>query len=284
MGKIFDALEKANKLSNNTSRAIQRKTKDIKGEVSKAPQKAIGNIVPFANPKECTTDNKGLNQNLIAFHEPHSVEAEIFKGLRTNLLFPSDSKPPRSIMVTSATSGDGKTFVSANLAVSIAQGVDDHVLLIDTDIRNPSIDKMFGMEGVKGLSEYLAKGSNVAENLVKTMVNKLTILPAGQISHNPTELLTTKKMKMLLNEVVTRYDDRFIIIDSAPPSVAPEAGAITKYVDGIIVVIKAGKTPKKEVMEVIERLGKEKILGVVFNYSDMSAKKYYGYGKSYSYK
>jgi Mrp family chromosome partitioning ATPase len=88
-------------------------------------------------------------------------------------------------------------------------------------------------------------------------------------------------MKILLEEVKNRYDDRYVIIDSAPPSLAPETAAISKYVDGIILIIKAGITPKKEIDEVIEQLGKEKIFGVVLNYSDQSSKKYYGYGKLY---
>lgn len=88
-------------------------------------------------------------------------------------------------------------------------------------------------------------------------------------------------MKALLDEVKNRYEDRYIIIDSAPPSLASETAAIANYVDGILIVVKAGKTPRKEVKEVIEQLGKEKILGVVLNYSDQSSKKYYGYGKSY---
>lgn len=277
MGKIYEALGKAGNPSSGTTKLlpIQKSANNNGTQV-----KTVANVVPFSSSASMAT-GEGFDQNLITFHQPHSVESEIFKVLRTNLLFPSEGKAPKSILVTSALPGDGKSFVSANLAISMAMGVEEHVLLMDADIRNPSIDQMFGIGNVSGLSDYLAKGSNIAENFVKTAVNKLTILPAGRPPNNPTELLTTQKMKTLLDEVKNRYDDRYIIVDSAPPTLASETAAIAKYMDGILLVIKAGKTPKKEIDEVIEQLGKEKILGVVLNYSDQSSKKYYGYGKSY---
>ena len=88
-------------------------------------------------------------------------------------------------------------------------------------------------------------------------------------------------MKTLIKEVTQRYEDRYIIIDSAPPLVAPETSAIANYVDGIILVIKSGKTPRAAISEVIEQLGKDKIQGLVLNHSSQVIKKYYGYGKSY---
>jgi exopolysaccharide/PEP-CTERM locus tyrosine autokinase len=277
MGKIFDALGKAGSPSNDTtSLPLKKKSAGNSGTLAKK----AANVVPFSSSAS-TAIHDGFDQNLITFHSPNSVEAEIFKVLRTNLLFPSEGKPPKSILVTSALPGDGKSFVSANLAISLAMGVEDHVLLMDADIRNPSIDLMFRIGNVQGLSDYLTVGSNVAENLVKTAINKLTILPAGRPPHNPTELLTSQKMKTLLDEVKNRYDDRYIIVDSAPPALASETAAIAKYVDGILIVIKAGKTPKKEIDGIVEQLGQEKILGVVLNYSDQASKKYYGYGKSY---
>jgi exopolysaccharide/PEP-CTERM locus tyrosine autokinase len=277
MGKIYDALGKSITPSGRAAKIPYEKKIGNKRD---GQAKTKNNVVPFANAIQQTHDG-GFDENLITFHRPHSIEAEIFKVLRTNLLFPSEGKPPKSILVTSALPGDGKSFVSSNLAISMAQSVEEHVLLIDSDIRNPSIDQMFGLGPVSGLSEYLAKGSNIAENLVKTAVKKLTIIPAGQSPQNPTELLTTQKMKTLLDEVKNRYEDRYVIIDSAPPSLASETTALANYVDGILIVIKAGKTPRKEIDEVIEQLGKEKILGVVLNSSDQLGKKYSGYGKSY---
>lgn len=276
MGKIFEALERA------TRHARHKDASPVKGKKkggTQPPNK--GNVVPFANLKTSVMDLE-FDQSLVTYHDPQSVEAELFKVLRTNLLFPAKGRPPKSIMITSAVPGEGKSFVASNLAISIANGVEEHVLLVDADVRRPSIHEFFGLgHQTGGLSDYLLTGTNVSKHFVKTPVDKLTILPAGSPPENPTELLSTQKMKALLHEVSQRYKDRFIIIDSAPCSMASETAAIAKHVDGIIIVVRAGKTPRKAVTEVIEQLGKEKVLGVILNHSDQIAKKYYGYGKSY---
>lgn len=274
MGKIFEALEKAKRPAESQRSSLTGKRK------SGVHKSTTDNVVPF-NAGRPTPATEDMDQNLIALHKPQSVEAQVFKNLRTNILFPSAGKPPKSILVTSALPGEGKSFVCANLAISIAQGLEDHVLLIDADLRKPTIDNFFGIGQVPGLSEYLVGGEDVSKHFIKTTVQKLTVLPAGKPPHNPTELLTTQKMKALLNEVTRRYDDRHIIIDSAPPSLASETAVVAKYVDGIIMVVRAGKTPRSEITDVIKQLGKEKIVGIVLNHSDQFLKKYYGYGKSY---
>lgn len=273
MGKIFDAMEKAGQ-PKEFKRAPFYKTNRRRG-ASKSEK-----VVPIANHMYSAQGQK-LDPNLIAYHAPQSVEAELFKVLRTNLLFPSSGKAPRTIMVTSATPGEGKSFVSANLAVSIAQGVEEHVLLIGADIRRPALKQIFGIEQTDGLSEYLSTGSDVAKYFAKTIIPKLTVLPAGQTPNNPVELLTTQKMRALLKEVAIRYEDRFVIMDTAPASLASETTAIAKYVDGVIIVVRAGKTPRRAVSEVVDMIGREKVLGIVLNDSDQFASRYYGYGKSY---
>jgi protein-tyrosine kinase len=275
MGKISDALDKATRQGrqkNSTSAKDKKKG-------GRRPSND-GNVVPLANLKNFVADQK-LNPMLVTFHDPQSVEAELFKILRTNLLFPSTGQPPKSILVTSAMPSEGKSFIAANLAISIAQGVDEHVLLIDADVRRPSVHQFFGLGQTGGLCDYLRTGTDVSKHFIKTPIEKLTILPAGSPTTNPAELLTTQKMKALLGEVSRRYEDRFIIIDSAPSSLAAETSAMTNYVDGFIVVVRAGKTPRKAITEVIEQLGKEKVLGIILNHSEQSIKKYYGYGKSY---
>lgn len=270
MGKIFDALEKADR---NYARALP-----ISNKMPNNEDEGRDKVVPLANSSKYTTGRK-LDANLITFHSPQSVEAELFKVLRTNLLFPAKGNVPKTILVTSPLPSDGKSFVSSNLAVSIAQGVEEYVLLVDCDIRKSSIHAMFGYQQVKGLSDYLKQGNDLSQYLLKSPVPKLTILPGGNPPANPTELLTSRKMKKLLEEVSTRYDDRYIIIDSPPPSVAAETSAIEKIVDGVIVVVRYGKTPRSAVTKLIDQIDKEKLLGVVFNYSDQVFKKYYGYGK-----
>lgn len=274
MGKIFDALEKANTQASKHIVSVRNRS------ANRTDDRSTENVVAIGNAREVTPDRR-LHKNLVAYHAPQSVEAEYFKVLRTNLLFPAKGKPPRRILITSALPNDGKSFVSSNLAVSIAQGVEEYVMLVDCDMRKPTIHSYFGYGQAVGLSEHLSSGMDLAKVLLKTAIPKLTLLAAGQAPNNPTELLSSKKMKALLDEVANRYDDRFILIDSPPPSMASETTAILNYVDGVILVVKSGVTPKHAVSEVVAQIGKDKILGIVLNFSDLTLKKYYGYGKKY---
>jgi protein-tyrosine kinase len=229
------------------------------------------------SPSGISLDN--IDPNLVSVVNPQSLETEIFKVLRGKILFPASGKPPRSIMVTSAVPGEGKSFVAANLAVNMARNIEDQVLLMDCDLRRPSMHRMFGLGRVKGLSEHLSNGNRIADLLIKTGIGKLSIFPSGTPPHNPSEVLSSAKMATLLNELKARYQDRYLIIESPPPMLAPETNAIAKQVDGIIVVIKFGSTPIDAVEELIDNLGKEKIIGAVINRFDARTNRYYGYRK-----
>ena len=182
-------------------------------------------------------------------------------------------------MVTSAVPCEGKSFVASNLAVSIAQNIDEHVLLMDCDIRKATIHSNFGFDETAGLSDYLSKKTSLSSLLLKTNVNKLTILPGGKPPENPAELMSSNQMSKLLRELTSRYTDRYIIIDSPPPHLTSETSVIARQVDGILLVIKSGSTDRKLVEELIEMMGKDKILGVVLNWFDMRSMKYYSYSK-----
>ena len=274
MGKIFDALEK-----HGAQKPEIGSLKGYKNVAAKADE-GTSNVVMIGNSNKIES-HFSMHDKLVAYHHPDSVEAEIFKVLRTNLLFPSGGKPPRKILVTSALPGDGKSFVAANLAISIAKGIEEYVMLIDCDMRRPTIHSLFGYGQVSGLREHLSSGMDISKILLKSPIPKLSILPAGHPPQNPTELLSSKRMKIFIDEAAERYDDRFLIIDSPPPSVAAETNAMAKLVDGVIVVVAAGKTPKNIVNETIEQIGKENIIGIVLNYSEQALKRYYGYNKSY---
>lgn len=271
MGKIYDALEKSEK---DKKPAVE----SIKGSVVDF-YKDKGKKKDPVDLKSTIVINENVDKNLVTYLNPQSLESEMFKILRGNILFPAKGEPPRSILVTSALPGEGKSFVSTNLAVSIAQNINEHVLLVDGDIRKPSVHKYLGYDETKGLAEYLSEERPLSDVLLKTGVKKLSVLPGGRPPHNPAELLSSKKMSQLLEEVKERYSDRYIIIDSPPPQLTAETGAIARQVDAIIIVVKYGSTPREIVVELVETLGKEKIIGCVMNWFDMRSSTYYGYGK-----
>jgi len=271
MGKIYDALEKSQKERKPTVATNKGAIVDFYEKTSRKEQ-ASGLQQPIIS------DDR-VDRNLVTYLDPQSLESEMFKILRGSLLFPSEGVPPRSILITSALPGEGKSFVATNLAVSIAQNINEYVLLVDADIRKPSVHHYFGFNQTNGLADYLRQPSPLADMLLKTGIDKLTILPGGHPPHNPAELLSSRAMSALLKEVTERYSDRYIVIDSPPPQLTAETSAIARQVDGIVIVVKYGSTPRQMVEELVDTLGKEKILGCVMNWFDLRSSSYYGYGK-----
>jgi capsular exopolysaccharide synthesis family protein len=231
--------------------------------------------------KKALPEAAKIEPDLVSLANPDGPEAELFKLLRTRILFPPSGRPPRTILVTSAVAEEGKSFVASNLAVNIAKNVDEHVLLVDCDLRKPSIHTKFGFNGVKGLSEYLTAGLELSSLFLKTGVAKLTLLTSGAPPPNPSELITSSKMAALIEELKARYDDRYVILDSPPPLMAPETSAIAQWVDGILVVVKFG-TPMDLVQELVSHLDREKIIGVVINKVNQREFRSYSYKKYYT--
>ena len=242
---------------------------------------------PAAASKDLFNE-QAIDKSFVSLMDPQSYESEQFKILRTNLLYPVSGTPPQSILVTSSRPGEGKSFVSCNLAISIAMNVNRHVLLIDCDLRKPDIHYRFGFGPVRGLSEYLSDHTDLASLLLKTKVDKLTILPGGTTPPNPSELMSSEKMTELLEEVKYRYHDRLIVIDTPPPSMAAETAFLARQVDGIVVVSQHGQTPRADLEDLINRMGSEKIIGTVLNFMEARSR-YYGYkrygqyGRRYGY-
>ncbi len=219
-----------------------------------------------------------LDQGLVTLLSPQDHEAECFRMLKTSILFAPAGPPPRAILITSSNPGDGKSFVAANLAISIAQGPDTPVLLIDCDMRKPTLHRLFGFADSPGLSEYLHDGADLQPLIRKTDAARLHILPAGSIPRNPSELLASERMSSLVNDLTNRHG-LFVVIDSPPATMTADPVILAKFVSGIILVSRYGKTRVADVQMVVEKLGRKKITGHVINRYQHSIREYYGYRK-----
>ena len=238
MGKMFEALQKAEK--------------DRIQEPRREPVKTIA-------------DDTVLDNKLVSFFQPGSIVAEQFRKLRTYLFRPGLQNPPKTILVTSAFSGEGKSLIAINLAISIAIELNSYALLVDCDLRNPTLSRWFGLQKSKGLSDYLLGNDELPDFLVKTQIDKLGLLCGGSSQENPVELIGSKKMESLVDELKSRYEDRYIILDSSPVLATTEPNVLDKMVDAIILVVRAGETPRESVQQAINMLKTDKIIGVVLN-------------------
>ncbi len=228
-----------------------------------------------------------LDDHLYMYHMPYSYTAEQIRKLRTFLFHMPDKAPPRVLMVTSALPSEGKTVIASNLAISIAKGEDQHVLLVECDLRKPSMYNLFKYPPSKGVAEILQGTAEVADCLIKTPIDKLTILPAAkEAPANPSELLESKRLSQLIEELAQRYTDRFLVIDTSPIQATVDPKIIADQVEGIIVVARYRYTRESDFRMAMDSLPRNKILGTVLNAVDeLPAKKYkykkYNYHKYY---
>ena len=243
--------------------------------IASTSPRELGNITKF--PLKRRNELLKRRDDLLTVSEPSSVIAETFKVIRTLLMMKIRERGVKTVLVTSSLPLEGKSFVAANLAVSVALDFDKHVLLVDADVKRPTLHEIFKTEPKLGLTDYLMNGHHNLVDLIQTeILTKLSFIPAGSFQKNSSELLASQKMKQLMKEVKDRYDDRYIIFDS-PPAQISETLALANFVDGVLLVVKSGETAKKLVKKTVAVLGRDKILGVVLNQCDVTPKAYYQY-------
>ena len=191
---------------------------------------------------------------------------EVFKTLRSRILHPLDDKKiPKTILITSALPKEGKSFVTANLGISLAHGMDQHSLLVDCDLRKPAMGRLFGLDNRLGLVDYLRDEASLPELITKTSIKTLSVIPSGKPPANPAELLGSTRMAALVEELSSRYEDRIIIFDSPPMLVAAESSVLAGQVDAVILVVRQSCSGKAQIQKMIDVIGEERILGLVFN-------------------
>lgn len=211
----------------------------------------------------------------IVEEKPKSVAAETYRTLRTNLQYSSFDKEYKVIVVTSSEPGEGKSTTAGNLAISLAQG-EKRVILIDCDLRKPSLHKKFKVSNLMGLSDVLI-GKEVIETAGSRYKKNLTVLTAGKIPPNPAEMLGSKAMTALLLELQTEFD--YVILDTPPALAVADSQILATKADGVILVVKAEKTKKELVQNSINLLKKVNahIIGTVLNGVENRKNKYYYY-------
>jgi len=190
------------------------------------------------------------------------------------------------IMVTSSVASEGKTFTSLNLAISIAMEMDQTVLLIDSDLAKPGLSKMLGIDGSKGLTDYLSNDTKDLRHVLKhTDIPKLTVMGAGTAHGRSTELLTSRAMERLLNELATRYPDRIIIFDTPPLLATTESVALARQMGQICLVVESALTPQYVVKQALALLHSTESVSLILNKVKpellSAGRGYYGYGYGY---
>lgn len=282
MSRLERAMENASYLVNATgSGAVKAK------EAENASVQTIQRhtLPPPMDGAELKT--KIENPLLATLCDPQSPASEEYRKLKSVVsAFAQQGEFKNVIMVTSSVRGEGKSTTSLNLAISLAQELDHTVLLVDADLRKPSLQEYLGMKTGKGLSDYLKGEAVLSELLIKIGIGRLTLLPAGTPLINPVELFSSQKMRDFIVEIKIRYPDRFIIIDTPPILPFAETRSLGALVNGVLFVIREGEVTPENLQEAINTFDSTKLIGAVYNDATQASLSrhyhYYGYGYGYS--
>lgn len=208
---------------------------------------------------------------------------ESYKTMRTNLIFSLSTSDKKIVAVSSALPGEGKSTISANLAIAFSQLNENKVLLIDADMRKPVQHRLFNVKNNAGISEYLGKMKQKAECIKKSDVPNLDIITSGSLPPNPSELLGSEQMEKLLTQVSAEYD--YILIDMPPVNIVSDPLTIGRSISGMVVVTHYGKTTFDDLDELMRKVqtSDTKLLGLVLNEIKSKHNGKYGYSKKYKY-
>jgi protein-tyrosine kinase len=220
----------------------------------------------------------GIAEQLVSLVAPGSIAADQYRTLRYSIENRRKDSGLHAIAVTSPSPGDGKTVTTLNLAGALAQAQDARVLVIDADLRKPSVAAYLALDGLRspGLSDALRNPRFELHQIVRHLKGfNLWVVPAGPPELAPYELLSSPRLDALLREA--RRDFDCVLVDTPPTLLMPDCRLIERWVDGLIMVVAAHKTPRKLVAEALNQLDPAKMLGVVFNADDKPTSSHYGY-------
>jgi capsular exopolysaccharide synthesis family protein len=235
--------------------------------------------VPSIDPELRQAPAPELDGCLVAALAPHSLAAEQYRSLRTRIKRAENGRLVRAIVITSPSKGDGKSLTAANLALTMAQEFQQRILLVDADLRRPAVHQLFGVPEGPGLSDVLMGTTELSDALLTLPEHSLTVLTAGSACHHPAELLGSSSMRRILDTLRTRFDR--ILIDMPPVAPLADLQVVAPMADGVLMIVRAGITPKPAIEAALAGIDASKVLGLVLNETGTpaaGAAGYEGYG------
>ena len=235
----------------------------------------------YTQTKVVKVPDETLRKNRVLAGSPEEPWVNAYKLLRTRVLHRlREMDNANTLAITSPAPGAGKSLTSINLALSIALEVNKTVLLVDADLRRPSLHTYLGLKPKYGLSDYLTRGIPLEKMLINPGIGRFVVLPAGRQRSDSAELLTSPRMEKLVKELKQRYHSRYIIYDLPPMLAVADVLAFAPYVDATMLVVEEGKSREEDIAHSCELLQKMNFIGAVLNKSRERTKGYYSY---YSY-
>ena len=256
MGRIQEALKKAEE-----SRARNATGAAGSGRDGAAAALGTGSATSFA--LSAALRDSEVDPHVIALLDPQSPIAEEYRTLRANLQSLSSQEPLKVFVVTSAVPNEGKSLTCMNLACILAEDTAKRVVVVDADLRRPTVHKLLGIDNQRGIADYLGGGTMLEMVIQRSRVANLWALPSGRVPPNPAELLGSKRMDDLMARLRRDYD--YVVIDAPPVVSTTDAGCVAPRADGTILVVRMERTPKEVSRHAVELLKQVKatVVGTV---------------------
>lgn len=238
-----------------------------------AMRPVVGWVSPtYSVSRAATLNPKVLAENRCVAFQGDTPETECYRILRSQILQRTGGENGRTVMVTSALPGEGKTLTAINLALTFAKEFKQTSLLVDCDLKQQRIHEVIGFPSDKGLVDYLIDDCPIFELFVWPGIEKMTVISGGKMINESSELLGSPGMRKLVEDMKNRYPERYVFFDVPPVLTGADAIAFAPLVDYILVTVQAGETPIQEINRALEMLPREKILGLVLNRKKIPAK------------
>ncbi|MCK4503165.1 MAG: XrtA-associated tyrosine autokinase [Desulfuromonadales bacterium] len=278
MSKIEEALKKAASRRKSPIERVQsiNPQEQVVTDKYRRPKTVVGHFSALLD----VVPIKIENLLLATARDEKNVVVEEFNKLRASLIaLTRGDKFLNTLLVTSTVSEEGKSMTALNLAISLAKEHDHTVLLVDADLRRPSVHKYLEIKPEVGLVNCLRDDLPIEKALFKTGVGKLVVLPAGEAVRDPLDMLSSNRMKAIISELKQRYTDRYIIFDTPPALPFADAGVLAAMVDSTLFVVREGKANIEDLQKTIDDFKSHNLLGIVYNDASSFMKKqnYYYY-------
>lgn len=263
MSRIEEAIKKAasqrkSSVEKVTGTATNKRLKKRQDE----PASVVGRISALLD----VVPLKITNLMLATAREEKTAVVEEYNKLRSSIIaLTKGEKFLNTVMVTSTLTDEGKSMTALNLAISLAKEHNHTVLLVDADLRRPSVHKYLDINPEVGLVHCLRDKVPIEKALIKTGVGNLVVLPAGEAVKDPVDMLSSNRMKEIVTELKQRYPERYVIFDTPPALPFADAGVLAGIVDAILFVVREGKAKSEDVVKTLEDLKGHNLLGVVYN-------------------
>jgi capsular exopolysaccharide synthesis family protein len=221
--------------------------------------------ISYSHSKIIKVPEETLRRNRLEACFDNSPVAEQYKVLKTKILQITREKGLNTLLVTSPGDRAGKSLTAANLAISLAKELEHTVLLVDADLKKPSLHDLFGITPPASISDALHGNGNLAGRLVNPGINKLTMLLGNQVFPNSAEIMGSPAMRKLIEDMKHRYEDRYIVFDGPPLLGSADALILSRYVDGVILVVAQNETQVENLYKAMDLLKEANVIGTVLN-------------------